>query len=81
MQAPVVEIYVVWHPKDPAGKLVADTVVRHFYGGRFTGLVSGALEVYVRFAPLAGANGVPRPIPVPTMASAAGLETASPVRS
>lgn len=45
---PILEIYVVWHPADAAGARVASTMLDHFRGTTFSGLIGGAIEVYVR---------------------------------
>jgi hypothetical protein len=42
MLPPVLEIYVVWHPDDAAGKTAADQIVAHFHGTLFSGLIGGA---------------------------------------
>ncbi|WP_431918795.1 hypothetical protein [Micromonospora wenchangensis] len=76
MLPPVLEIYVVWHPGDRAGAAVADEVVRHFHGSLFTGLLDGAVEVYVRSAGWCGPDDAPRPIPMPHAPPANGLEQA-----
>jgi hypothetical protein len=60
---PVLEIYIVWHPADQRGGQVADEVVRHFHGNPFTGLIGGAVEVYVRSEGWQHRGGPPRPIP------------------
>jgi hypothetical protein len=62
---PVLEIYIVWHPDDSAGAQVADDIVQHFHGTPFTGLIGGAVEVYVRSAGWQRPGGSPRPIPFP----------------
>lgn len=45
---PILEIYVVWHPGDAEGAHVADKLLDHFRGTAFSGLIGGAVEVYVR---------------------------------
>lgn len=65
MLPPVLEIYVVWHPADPGGATFADELLRHFHGTAFTGLIGGAVEVYVRSAGWRGDDDAPRPIPMP----------------
>src|SRR5258708_987182 len=66
MLPPVAEIYVVWHPADEGGELVARDFVRHFHGTIFTGLISGAVEVYVRFQGINGPEDAPLPISLST---------------
>ncbi|WP_374619993.1 hypothetical protein [Devosia sp.] len=63
MLPPILEIYVVWHPKDTAGASIAAAIVDHFHGTPFTGLIGGAIEVLVRTEPW-DASGVPRPLPL-----------------
>ena len=65
MLPPVLEIYIVWHPDDAAGKTAADQFVEHFHGTVFSGLIGGAVEVYVRSRGWRHAGDAPRPIPVP----------------
>jgi hypothetical protein len=65
MLPPVLEIYVVWHPDDRAGVRAAHQLVEHFHGTLFTGLIGGAIEVYVRHQGWRGAADAPRPIPFP----------------
>jgi hypothetical protein len=63
MLPPVLEIYVVWHPKDERGQELAESVVEHFHGTSFTGLIGGAIEVFIRSAGWTSSGGAPRPIP------------------
>ncbi len=65
MLPPVLEIYVVWHPDDAAGKTAAEQIVAHFHGTLFSGLIGGAVEVYVRSRGWRSAADAPRPIPLP----------------
>jgi hypothetical protein len=65
MLPPVLEIYAVWHPEDPAGQTAANQLISHFHGSRFSGLIGGAVEVYVRSQGWRSANDAPRPIPFP----------------
>ncbi len=65
MLRPVLELYVVWHPGDAAGREVANEFIEHFHGTLFTGLIGGAIEVYVRSRGWRSAADAPRPIPVP----------------
>ena len=48
MVPPILEIFVVWHPEDREGEAVADQFVEHFHGTTFSGLIGGAVEIYVR---------------------------------
>ncbi len=65
MLPPILEIYVVWHPRDPGGAVVSDVMVNHFQGSSFSGLIGGAIEVYVRSAGWRSPSDAPRPIPFP----------------
>src|SRR5947199_10580396 len=64
MLPPVLEIYIVWHPGDRAGKVAAEQIVRHFHGTLFSGLIAGAVEIYVRSEGWRAAGDAPRPIPL-----------------
>lgn len=50
MLPPVLEVYVVWHPADPEGADIAETLLGHFRGTAFSGLIGGAVDVYIRSA-------------------------------
>ena len=63
MLPPVVEIYIVWHPKDERGMEIAKEFVEHFKGSVFTGLILGAVEVFVRSMGWQSEEDAPRPIP------------------
>lgn len=65
MLPPVLEIFVVWHPFDDVGEIVARDLVEHFHGTVFTGLIGGAVDVYVRSEGAAGPGSVPLAIPMP----------------
>jgi hypothetical protein len=61
---PVLEIYVVWHPDDVEGEAIAESLLGHFRGTAFSGLIGGAVEVYVRSASSTDeVSGTPRPLP------------------
>jgi hypothetical protein len=61
---PILEIYVVWHPGDTAGSKVAETLLGHFRGTAFSGLMGGAIDVYVRSeSPTGASEDAPAPIP------------------
>lgn len=72
MLAPVLEIYVVWHPQDQEGQTIAREIVEHFHGTPFTGLIGGAVEVFVRSQGWEANAGSPRPIPYPGQLGKAG---------
>lgn len=64
MLPPVLEIYVAWHPGDTEGGRVAEALLGHFRGTTFSGLIGGAVEVYVRSASATDdPTGAPRPLP------------------
>lgn len=63
MLPPLLEIYVVWHPEDLDGAKLADRLIDHFHGTAFSGLVGGAVEVFVRSEGWADAHDAPRPLP------------------
>jgi hypothetical protein len=62
---PILELYVVWHPADRAGGEAAAQFFDHFHGTIFSGLIGGAIEVYIRSAGWRSACDAPRPIPFP----------------
>ena len=65
MLPPVLEIYVIWHPGDHGGALAANQLFQHFHGTLFSGLIGGAVEVYVRSEGWRSSPDAPRPIPLP----------------
>lgn len=75
MLPPVLEVYVIWHPTDSAGREAADQIFEHFHGTAFTGLIGGALEVYVRSEGWHAAGEAPRPICYPGTVGVNGLAT------
>lgn len=93
MLAPVLEIYVVWHPGDVEGADIAEVLLDHFRGTAFSGLIGGAVEVFVRSAsgtddpagsprPLPCVEPMPYAVPTPAMTAivlVAGTELASSV--
>lgn len=65
MLPPILEIYVVWHPGDAAGQQISDTLLAHFRGTAFSGLIGGAIDVYVRSTSESGSRAdAPSQIPV-----------------
>ena len=66
MIPPILEIYVVWHPDDRAGSRIAREFVDHFHGTAYSGLVGGAVDVYVRSEGWLGRREAPRPLPFMT---------------
>jgi hypothetical protein len=63
MLPPVLEIYVLWHPDDHAGSEAASQIFDHFHGTIFSGLIGGAIEVFVRSEGWSDHADSPRPIP------------------
>lgn len=63
MLPPLLEIYVVWHPDDHAGEQVAGQLIDHFHGTAFSGLIGGAIEVFVRSEGWGPPDEAPRPLP------------------
>jgi len=66
------EIYAVWHPQDVAGRAAADDLIDHYHGTSFSGLLGGAIEVYVRSEGWRSADDAPRSIRFPTSAAGSG---------
>lgn len=60
---PLLEVYVVWHPRDTGGADVAGRLIDHFHGTAFSGLIGGAIEVFVRSEGWAAPDHAPRPLP------------------
>jgi hypothetical protein len=63
MLPPVLEIYVVWHPLDAEGAVVAREIIDHFHGTAFSGLIGGAVEVFTRSQGWNNGDDAPRPLP------------------
>lgn len=76
MLPPVLEIYVVWHPRDAQGRQIAEEFVQHFHGTLFSGLIGGAIEVYVRSSGWRSDADAPRPIPFGARALPSGMRDA-----
>ena len=55
---------------------MAQSLIDHFHGGVFTGLIAGAVEVYVRTQGWASEDDAPRPIPLPGDAPCGGSRAA-----
>jgi hypothetical protein len=73
MLPPVLEIIVVWHPKDREAAALANMLFEHFHGTAFSGLIGGAIEVYVRSAGWCADAGAPRPLPNASFNHPAGV--------
>ena len=59
----VLDIYVVWHPKDKCGRDVFDRLVNHYHSEHFSGLAGSAIEVFSRSHPRITGCDAPAPIP------------------
>jgi len=73
MLPPMLEIIIVWHPQDERGALIAQEFLDHFHGTAFSGLIGGAIEVYVRSAGWRSEDDAPRPIPFASFVHPAGV--------
>ena len=71
MLQPTLEMYVLWHPADDTEGRLLQTLVGHFHGNLYAGLLGNVIEVFARSQPWAVAGGPPRPIPLPTSDAAA----------
>jgi hypothetical protein len=61
---PVLEVFVVSHPGDAEGETVAQMLLERFRGNAYSGLIGGAVDVYVRSVSATGdPAGAPRPLP------------------
>ena len=58
----VLDIYIVWHPKDKCGRNVFDRLVSHYHSAHFSGLAGSAIEVFSRSLPLTPETETPCPI-------------------
>nr|VFJ65678.1 MAG: TIR domain-containing protein [Candidatus Kentron sp. DK] len=76
MLPPILEIYVVWHPRDEKGREIAREFIEHFRGNSFTGLIGGAVEVFIRSEGWRTQDDAPRPIPFSRTALPIGIEPA-----
>ena len=72
----VLELYIVWHPGDAEGEGFAGVISEYFKGTKFTGLISGAIEVYVRSEGWTKTTGAPRQIPSTESPPPNGIPTA-----
>ncbi len=62
---PILDIYVVWHPGDEAGRQVFDRLHTHFHSTTYSGLAGGAIEIYPRSAGWRSSGAAPRPLILP----------------
>jgi len=66
MLPPVLEIYIVWHPRDNRQALpLAQALLDHYHGNAFSGLIGGAVEVCFRCSGWTSDSDAPRPITLP----------------
>lgn len=93
MLPPILEVFVVSHPGDEAGAVVAQMLLERFRGSAYSGLIGGAVDVYVRCAsatedpagaprPLPAVEGLPYGVPTPALTAivlVAGTELAATV--
>ena len=63
MLQPLLEVYVIWHPDDADGERIAEWLLDHYHGTPYSGLVGGAVEVYIRSVPWTCTSEAPRPLP------------------
>jgi hypothetical protein len=94
MLPPILEVFVVSHPSDEEGGAVAQMLLERFRGSAYTGLIGGAVDVYVRSAsatddpasaprPLPFIEGLPYGLPSPALTAivlVAGTELAATVQ-
>jgi hypothetical protein len=59
---PILEVFVIWHPRDKLGQAVLGALVHHFHSTTFSGLAGGAVEVYERSVGWHTPGGSPRPL-------------------
>lgn len=71
----VLDIYVVWHPRDHAGKEVFNELVTHYHSEHFSGLAGSAIEVFSRSLPLTPESAPPVPLRRATDKSVMGPTT------
>nr|VFK36757.1 MAG: TIR domain-containing protein [Candidatus Kentron sp. SD]VFK40345.1 MAG: TIR domain-containing protein [Candidatus Kentron sp. SD] len=76
MLPPILEIYVLWHPRDEKGQEIAREFIEHFRGNAYTGLLGGAVEVFIRSEGWRGKDDAPRSIPFPGTELPTGIEPA-----
>ncbi len=64
MLPPILEVFVVSHPGDAEGGIVAHMLLERFRGSAYSGLIGGAVDVYVRSVSATDdPSGAPRPLP------------------
>jgi len=75
MLPPVLEIYVLYHSDDNHGREFAAEVFAHFHGTPFSGLIGGAIEVFVRSSRWQIETEAPRPITFPDQSGPNGIRS------
>jgi len=61
---PILEVFVVHHPADAEGGEVTQMLLERFRGNAYSGLIGGAVDVYVRsVSATEDPDGAPRPLP------------------
>lgn len=64
MLPPILEVFVVFHPDDHDGEVVAEMLLERFRGNAYSGLIGGAVDVYIRSASAThDPTGAPRSLP------------------
>lgn len=64
MLPPILEVFVVSHPGDAEGDTVAQMLLERFRGNAYSGLIGGAVDVYVRSVSATDdPSGAPRSLP------------------
>lgn len=61
MLPPILEIYVIWHPEDDAGKKLALEFIKHFRGASFSGIIGGGIHVATRSIGWLSGDDSPQP--------------------
>lgn len=93
MLPPILEVFVVHHTADSEGKAVTQMLLERFRGSAYSGLIGGAVDVYLRSAsatddpttaprPLPCVEGLPYGVPNPALTAivlVAGIELAATV--
>lgn len=62
MLPPVLEIFVIWHPEDAYGEIIANEFIAHFRGASFSGVIGGGVHVSTRSSSWDTQNGAPQPV-------------------
>ena len=76
MLPPVLEIFVLWHPRDAVGRDIAEELVAHFRGVSFSGVIGGGIHVSLRSTGWLEDQGAPQPVYTPLSPGPNGLQPA-----